>query len=134
MYVIKEDGAGNMEHARNLEKEGDLERAALLYEKLLKSSRQKLKIIHRLLIIFRKLKNTTKELFYIDMAIKIHEEQNAIKKTTDKKIGALSTQLNKMLGHVDKKGRSVFVPPEMAKLLVRKERLLKKAQPQKNRK
>lgn len=126
MRVIKGNGNLSFENARSLEKDGDLENAAALYKTLLKTSRQKLKILHRLMIISRAVKDPEKEIGYIDAAIKIHEEQYALRKSADKKITALSSQLNKVLGHVDKKGRAVLVPDELAKLQVRKERLVKK--------
>jgi tetratricopeptide (TPR) repeat protein len=126
MEVIRGDGPLTFEDARLLEQEGNYKKAAAAYEKLLKRAGKKIKILERLLIVFRKLNDVEKELNYIDAAIKIYEEQYPAKKSADKKISTLSKQLNNLLGHTDKKGKNMLVPPEIAKLQLRKARLLKK--------
>ncbi len=126
MEVIRGDGQMTFEVARLLEREGNYKKAAAAYEKLLKPARKKIKILERLLIVFRKLNDVGKELDYIDAAIKIYEEQYPAKKSTDKKISTLSKQLNNLLGHTDKKGKNMLIPPEIEKLEFRKARLLKK--------
>ncbi len=126
MEVIRGDGPSTFEDARLLEQQGEYKKAASAYEKLLKKATKKIKILERLMIVFRKLKDVEKELLYIDTAIKIYEQQYPVKKSTDKKITTLSKQLNNLLGHTDKKGKNMLVPPEIAKLELRKTRLLKK--------
>ena len=125
MYAIKGDHI-NITDARALEQKEDWQGAALLYEKLLKQSPKNLPIIHRLLVLFRKLGNVKKEVQYIDAAIKIQQQKYAISNQLDKKATTLSNQLNKMLGHTDKKGKAIFVADEILKLELRKTRLLKK--------
>jgi hypothetical protein len=78
------------------------------------------------LVVYRKLKDTEKEIRSIDAAIKIHQQQYPVKESSDKKISTLSKQLNKILGHTDKKGKNMLVPPEISRLELRKTRLLKK--------
>ena len=125
MYAIKGDHI-NITDARALEQKEDWQGAALLYEKLLKQSPKNLPIIHRLLVLFRKLGNVKKEVQYIDAAIKIQQQKYAISNQLDKKATTLSNQLNKMLGLTDQKGKAIFVADEILKLELRKTRLLKK--------
>jgi tetratricopeptide (TPR) repeat protein len=125
MKVIKGEFV-HIEDARALEAKEDYQAAAGIYEKLLKLSPGNLPVVHRLLVLFRKLGNAQKEMQYIDAAIKIHEQKYRISNQLDKKATSLSNQLNKMLGHTDKKGKPVFVADEILKLELRKTRLLKK--------
>lgn len=126
MYAIQGDDPGGFYDAQALEQKGELKDAIALYEKLLKQSPSNLRIIQRLLILFRKINNVKKELYYIDTAIKIHEKKYIPKQTLNKKATTLSNQLNKMLGHTDKKGQAIFVTDDVVKLQQRKARLLKK--------
>jgi ribosomal protein S15P/S13E len=70
-----------------------------------------------------------KEVEHIDAAIKIYGQQYPDKKSSDRKLATISKQLNNLLGHTDKKGKNMLVPPEILKLEQRKERLLKKVKP-----
>ena len=126
MEVLKGGGALSFEGARLLEQQGDYKKAASTYEKLLKQSSKKIKILERLLVVYRRLNDREKEIRAIDTAINIHQQQYPIKESSDKKISTLSKQLNKLLGHTDKKGKSMLVPPEISQLQLRKTRLLKK--------
>jgi tetratricopeptide (TPR) repeat protein len=129
MDVVKGDGLLGFGEIRQLEQNGDHRSAARAYEKLLKHSSKKLKILERLLVLYRKLNDVDKEVAHIDAAIKIYQQQYLEKKSTDKKLSTLSRQLNNMLGHTDKKGKSMLMPPEILKLELRKTRLLKKHKP-----
>lgn len=129
MQSIRGGHIGHIADAQALEQKGDLQAAALLYEKLLTQSPKNLRIIQRLLVIFRKLNNSKKEEQYINTAIKIHEQKYAVSNILNKKAAAISNQLNKLLGHTDKKGKPVFVAGEILKLQLRKARLLKKQLP-----
>ena len=111
----------SFEHAFLLEKEGELEKSAQVYDKLLKKTPSDLSILSRLMIIFRKLKNYRKEISYINQAIKIHEEKYARLKSKDVKVVALSKKLNILLGHTDKRGKNLLSIPEVVKLKKRKE-------------
>ena len=117
----KNDTPVSFEHAFLLEKDGELEKAAQVYEKLLKKTPSDLSILSRLMIIFRKLKNYRKEISYINQAIKIHEEKYARLKSKDVKVVALSKKLNMLLGHTDKRGKNLLSIPEVVKLKKRKE-------------
>lgn len=125
MYAVKGDHI-HIADARALEQKQDHAAAATLYEKLLKQSPKSLPILQRLLVLYRKLGNVKKELYFINAAIKVHEQKYNISSKLDKKAASISNQLNKMLGHTDKKGKPVFVADEILKLELRKTRLLKK--------
>jgi hypothetical protein len=129
MDVVKGDGLLGFGEIRQLEQNGDHRSAARAYEKLLKHSSKKLKILERLLVLYRKLNDVNKEVEHIDAAIKIYGQQYPDKKSSDRKLATISKQLNNLLGHTDKKGKNMLVPPEILKLEQRKERLLKKVKP-----
>ena len=116
----------HISEAQALEKKGDPQGAASLYEKLLKQSPKNIRIVQRLMVLFRKLGDVKKETYYIDIAINIHQQKYAINNQLDKKATTLSNQLNKLLGHTDKKGKAIFVADEILKLELRKSRLLSK--------
>jgi tetratricopeptide (TPR) repeat protein len=127
MHAVKDDNdvPETFNGARSLEIKGDLKTAALLYEKLLKRADSNVKIITRLMIVYRKLKNFRKELSTIERAIKIYSKDNTDKKA-NKQVNLISKKLNLLLGHTDKKGKSLLIPPEVLKLQKRKDALLKK--------
>jgi hypothetical protein len=56
MRAIKGNDPGSFADARLLEQNGDLKAAAELYQKLFKRSPGNLKILERLMVIYRKLK------------------------------------------------------------------------------
>ena len=126
MHAVKSNNGESFEDARALELNGEFKAAAKLYEKLYKRSPAKIKIVHRLLVLFRKLKNAEKEISYIDAAIKMNEQYYTAVKKQDTKTIAISKKLNLLLGHTDKKGKNVFKTDEVLKLQKRKVNLLKK--------
>lgn len=126
MELLRGEEPLGFEQARLLEKNGEYKAAARAYEKLLKKSTKKIKILERLMVVYRKLNELPKEVKSIDEAIKIYTQQYPVKKSADRKLSSLSKQLNSLLGHTDKKGKNMLVPPEILKLEVRKNRLLKK--------
>ena len=119
--VSKNPAPVSFENALLLEKEGELSKAALMYEKLLKKVPTDLAVLSRLMVVNRKLKNYRQEITYINQAIKIHEQKYARLKSTDSKVISLSKKLNTLLGHTDKKGKNLLIIPEVAKLKKRKE-------------
>ncbi|RYY68645.1 MAG: hypothetical protein EOO13_11730 [Chitinophagaceae bacterium] len=125
MYAVKGDHI-HIADAQALEQKEDFSGAASLYEALLKQSPKNLRILQRLMVLFRKLRNVKKELQYIDTAIKVQQQKYVINGELDKRAATISNQLNKMLGHTDKKGKTVFVADEILKLELRKARLLSK--------
>ena len=126
MKVVRSDDVPEtFAGARQLEQWADYKEAITLYEKLLKRSANDVKVLARLIILYRKLKNYTKEMSAINKAIKIHEQRYMPKKL-NKNVGIISKKLNILLGHTDKKGRNLLLPGEILKLQVRKSLLQKK--------
>ena len=125
MHAVKSNNRESFEDARALELSGELKAAAKLYEKLYKRFPAKIKIVHRLLVLFRKLKDAEKEISYIDAAIKMNERYYPAVKKQDTKTVAISKKLNLLLGHTDKKGKNVLKTDEVLKLQKRKANLLK---------
>lgn len=126
MHLVKGNKVESLADARELELSGDLKAAAALYGILHKHSPGKINMVHRLIVLYRKLKDVNKELYYIDVAIKINEQYYTAIKKQDTKTVAISKKLNMLLGHTDKKGKSVFKSDEVLKLQKRKSNLLKK--------
>ncbi len=105
--------------AASLEKDGNLEAAAIMYEQLLKLAPDNLNIMARLMIIYKKLKKYRKEIIVINKAIIVHQKLHTpINK--NRKVRAISSQLNSLLGHTDRKGKNLLVVPEVEKLAKRK--------------
>jgi tetratricopeptide (TPR) repeat protein len=126
MRAVKEDDVpSNLEGAAMLEQRGDTKGAMALYEQLLKEFPSNLKILTRLMIGYRKLKLYKKEIAVINKAIKIYE-QLYLPKKNKASVTTISKKLNLLLGHADKKGKSILLPPEVVKLQKRKEGLEKK--------
>ena len=100
--------------ARQAEADNEFEKAAELYEKVIKSNKKDEESYDRLMIIYRKLKRYKAELRVIDAGIKFFENQ--YKKKSEKLIGKnkkllqLSNALAKTTGLTDKKGNATFYP------------------------
>lgn len=124
MYAVKGNNNGTFDDARALEMEGELKDAVTIYEKLHKISPGNIKIVQRLIIAYRKLKNIDKELKYINTAIKINEQYYAAKHKLSNKAGSISRQLNKLLGYT--KGNAVFKSDDLLKLQMRRAKLLER--------
>ena len=120
------DTTTSFKNAFILEKEGDLLKALQQYDLLLKKAPSDLVILSRLMIVARKLKKYSREIAYINKAIKIHELRYARLKTKNVKVATISKKLNSLLGHTDKKGRNLLAIPEVEKLTKRKAIVLKK--------
>jgi tetratricopeptide (TPR) repeat protein len=116
----------SFKNAYMLEKEGALTEAVRMYNQLLKKAPSDLEILSRLIILSRKLKNYTKEITYINKAIKIHELKYSSLKSKDAKVISLSRKLNVSLGHSSKLGKNLLVIPEVEKLKKRKDLVLKR--------
>lgn len=124
--AAKNETIVSFKNAFLLEEEGELEKARSMYERLLKKAPSDLKVLARLMIISRKLKNYSKELIYINQAIKVHEQKFTSLKSTDAKVVSLSKKLNSLLAHTDKKGKNLLAIPEVELLKKRKEVVLKR--------
>lgn len=127
MFAVKGNNTGSFKDARELERKGELKAAVELYQKLHRRSPGNLKVVDRLIIVFRKLKNTVKEINFIDTAIKIHEQYYSTGKKAGKQTISISKKLNLLLGHTDKKGKALFKSDEVLELQLRKNRLEQKA-------
>jgi hypothetical protein len=66
-----------------------------------KQAPQKLKLLNRLMIVYRKLKDVVNEIKCVDAAIKIHEQYYAGQQNADKQTIAISKQLIFLPGHTD---------------------------------
>lgn len=124
--VAKNTTPVTVENAALLEKEGEQEQAAAMYEKLLQKEPADQAILSRLMIISRRLKAYKKELGYINQAIKIYEQRYDRLKSKDVKVVALSKKLNRLLGHTDQRGKNLLDIPEVIKLKKRKAVVMKK--------
>ena len=124
MHSITGNKTNTYSDAREPERKGELKAAASIYRLLHKRAPQKLKLLDRLIIVYRKLKDVVNEVKCIDAAKKIHEQYYAGQQNADKQTIAISKQLNFLLGHTDKKGKPVYKPDELIKLEMRKKRLL----------
>ena len=81
------------------------------------------KAYSRLMIIYRKQKESGKELAVINKAIKTFEQAYRSKKATNPKIQSLSRQLNRQLGLTDSKGKALADREPIASWKKRKELL-----------
>ena len=122
-----------IDEAIKAEREGDLERAATLYERAIKEKPTDEFSYNRLMIVYRKLKQYKDELRVINKAIKNFKEAQAKKMgkglRKNSTIGKLSTALMKSAGLLDKKGNAVYMPAPIARWEKRKaivEKRLKK--------
>jgi hypothetical protein len=115
----------DIRNAEQLEKEGQLEEAAKLYEAAIKSKPLDEHPYNRLMIIYRKLKKPKDELRVIKLGIAVFEVQYN-KKSRNKKLTELSNKLMKSAGLVEKKGKATFYPEPINKWMKRKELLEKK--------
>ena len=113
--------------ANYLEKTGDFQQAAKLYEKLLKEKPAHEENYNRLMIIYRKQKDFKSELRVINSGIKFFQElytPTSIGK--HKNVIRLSKQLSVLTGLTDKKGKSLYDAEPIGKWKKRKEVVLKK--------
>lgn len=115
----------DIRNAEQLEKEGQLEEAAKLYEDAIKSKPVDEHPYNRLMIIYRKLKQLKHELRVIKFGIAVFEAQYN-KKSRNKKLTELSNKLMKSSGLTDKKGIPTFHPEPINKWIKRKELVEKK--------
>jgi len=108
------------------ENSGQLETAEELYEQVLQQDALNEYAYNRLMIIYRKKKDVSKELQIINTAIKAYREFYASKKHITKNITAISNKLNKSFGFTDKKGNMLYTPEPIATWLKRKELIERK--------
>lgn len=125
---LKDAGTAHewLEKAKALEDDERLEDAAGAYRKVVGINPLNELAYHRLMVIYRKLKEPGKELSIIKKAIRAFEglyDQPA----KSKKVGNLSRSLMKATGLADKKGRSLYQPEPLGRWLKRQKIAEKKA-------
>lgn len=123
MQALKGNKPQTYADALLLEKNGDVKDALVVYRALHRQSPKNTRILNRMIIVCRKLKDVVNEIKYINTAIRIQEQYYHSRKTADKKTIAISKQLNLLLGHTNKKGDPVLKPAEIIKLEMRRDRL-----------
>lgn len=104
----EEEMLSDLRHAaKEYEEEGELEKAAQTYEKIIRKITNDSAIFDRLMIVYRKQQEYAKELRIINKALvsftKIHGP-----KTADKKVTTLSKKLMRITGLSDNNGNSLY--------------------------
>jgi hypothetical protein len=115
--------------AKELEARGQLEEAALIYEKLITDKKPDEYPFDRLMIIYRKLKKYKDELKVINKGIRVFEDHHKkpIRKTAkQEKLTALSNAFMKSSGLKDKKGNPLYIPEPLSRWMKRKNVVEKK--------
>ncbi|MBV4355844.1 tetratricopeptide repeat protein [Pinibacter aurantiacus] len=115
--------------ANEIERQGDLNNAEKLYLKVLEKDPYTIEAYKRLMVIFRKQKEYSKELQVINRAVKALDEQVQTQKQRwmqkHKKIASASLALAKKMGIANKAGKMIIDSPLMLQWAKRKE-LVKK--------
>ena len=106
--------------AVSFEKANEPKAAVKIYEVLLKHRPSNERILTRLIINYRKIKDYKKELKYINALIKVHESFYAPKKRKGASIISISEKINRSLGVTDKKGNRIYTDDTIRKLEKRK--------------
>jgi tetratricopeptide (TPR) repeat protein len=109
------DGPGDMlSKAKQLEKEGDLGRAAAAYEKIIKKNPVNEYAYNRLMIIYRKNKDYKKEKAIIDAAIRAIQQfySDSLKLSHSSRVKTLSKAILKATGLADKTTGKLFYERE----------------------
>ena len=99
-----------IDKATELEKQGEAEKAAILYNKIIRNDPYNIPAYTRLMIIYRKLKLYKKELDTIKTGIRSFEQLYKPSNPFEhnKKVKALSVALMRSTGLGDKKGNSFY--------------------------
>src|SRR5687768_12832509 len=116
MKVVHKNRSENEEQgswlskAKELERKGELEKAASAFEKVIKENPANEFAYDRLMIIYRKNKEYKKEKAVIVAGINAFQQfyKNASKFQATKKVAALSKALLKATGLSDKKGQPLY--------------------------
>ena len=116
--------ADNLTIAKALEKSGRLEEAATYYETEIKNHPHEAFSYTRLMIIYRKLKDTKNETRIIDSGINAFTEFYTPAAAKNSNVVKLSNKLNFLVGLTDKKGKALHDPEPIATWKKRKQTLL----------
>src|SRR3954468_18486004 len=120
-----------IEKAKEAEGAEQFERAAEIYDKILKEDNLEVEAYDRLMIVYRKLKDYKKELLVIDRGIKAYQDFYDSKVSKSKKVIEISNKLAKSFGFIDKKGNSTYDPEPIGKWKRRRSVVEKKLKPKK---
>lgn len=123
------DEAGNwLARAKELEAQGDLEKAAAAFEKAIKQNPLNEYAYDRLIIIYRKNKEYKKEKTVIVAGLKAFQQlyKGTTKLPASKKIISLSNALLKATGLADKKGKPLYEKEPLERWNKRMQVVLKK--------
>lgn len=123
------DEAGNwITRAKELEEQGELEKAAAAFEKAIKQHPLNEYAYDRLMIIYRKTKEYKKEKAVIVAGLKAFQQlyKGTIKLPASKKIISLSNALLKATGLADKNGKPLYEKEPLERWNKRMQVVLKK--------
>ena len=128
--LIGNDGPGDMlSKAKQLEKEGDLNGAITVYEKIIKKNPVNEYAYNRLMIIHRKNKDYRKEKAIIDEAIAAFQRlySESLRLSPSARVKTLSKQILKATGLADKKtGKLLYERQPLYRWNKRRELVMKK--------
>lgn len=96
--------------ARELERDGEFQKAAAAYEKVIKSDPTNEYAYDRLMILYRKNREYSKEKALINTGLKAFRElyKTTSRLPTSRKLTALSNALMKATGLADKRGKAIY--------------------------
>lgn len=118
-----------MAKAMDAEAEGNLEKAAKLYELAIKEDTSNEFPFDRLMIIYRKLKQFKNELRIISKGVRLFEErykkQGRKTRAKQQKLTMLSNAFMKSAGLLDRKGNLLYLPEPLSRWTKEKLRLKK---------
>ena len=108
--IIQEQPSALLKKASELERNGELDEAASLYENVIKADPHRETAYNRLMIILRKQKAYKKELALINKGIKVFKDfyEPRSKKSFNRKVEQISKVLLQSTGLADKKGAPLF--------------------------
>ncbi|MGZ8511701.1 MAG: hypothetical protein ACXWV8_10760 [Chitinophagaceae bacterium] len=124
----KDEGGNWLNRAKELENQGDLEKAAAAFENAIKDNPLNEYAYDRLMIFYRKNKEYKKEKALIVAGIKAFRQlyNDASKRPASKKIILLSNALLKATGLADKKGKLLYEKEPLERWNKRMQVVLKK--------
>jgi len=115
-----------VERAQQAEDAENNDLAIKEYEEILKADPLHEYAYNRLMILFRKNKNSKKEMAIINSGIREYEKFYKSRGGKSRKISEISNKLNKAIGLIDRKGQNIYDPEPIATWKKRKALLEKK--------
>ena len=114
--------------AMALEKESDLPGASKAYEAVIRYNIRNEFAYQRLMILYRKQKDTQKELRVLTKGIKAFSEfyQSQRKTVAGPKVARISKAISRAIGLLDEKGRPLYAPEPISRWMKRKDLLEKR--------